>query len=62
MRGENNSKVIHPKYYKNLAYDLAHEMGFNVQYNDKSILFTLQFFLMKIILNSESKSQKTEGP
>ena len=58
MRGENNSKVIYPKY---LAYDLAHEMEFDVQYNDKSILFTLQFFLMKRILNSESKSQKTEG-
>ena len=34
LRGENNSKVIRPKNYKNLAYDLAHEMGFDVQYND----------------------------
>ena len=31
-------KVIYPNYYKYLAYVLAHEMGFVVQQNVKSLL------------------------
>ena len=49
------AKVIHPKYYDHLTYDLATEMGSGVQYKSKLIIFIVIILKICGLRNPHSK-------